>query len=267
MIKENKSAARTIDLLCLIQSRNAPLTLTEICDGLDIPKSSAFELVQTLTSKGFLEVDDERLKTYKLGLKLYQVGVSYLTGSDLHRIARPIMQQLADEHGATALLGMEDNGGLVYLDQVEPLTSVRTRTQLGSRAPMHSTGLGKALLAAYSDARIKQITGGEALLPQTEFSITRFDALMVELNHTRARGYSIDNRENDCDVISVSAAIYDWTHNATAALGFAALYAQTDENRIITLGKSITEAALTVSRKLGYVGTRLYEMDKDGKLV
>ncbi|TBL75732.1 IclR family transcriptional regulator [Paenibacillus thalictri] len=266
-MKENKSAARTIDLLVLIQSRNSSLTLTEICDGLSIPKSSAFELVQTLTNKGFLEVEDERLKTYKLGLKLYQVGVSYLTGSDLHRIARPIMAELAEQTGTTAFLAMEDKGELVYLDQAEPSTSVRTATKLGSRAPMHTTGLGKALLAAYSEQEVLRITGGGDLSGQTAYSITGYSQLEADIELTRSRGYAVDLRESDIDIAGVSSAVYDWKHNAIAALGVATLHSQMDDERIDALGKRVSEEALRISRKLGYVGTRLYEIYKDDKLV
>ncbi len=77
--KLNKSAERVVDLLVLLSNSSSSLTLNEICKTLGLPKSSAFELVQTLLYKNFIELDDPRLKTYRLGIGAFETGIAYLS--------------------------------------------------------------------------------------------------------------------------------------------------------------------------------------------
>ena len=254
----NKSAERVVDVLGFIAEREKSCTIADISSGLGIPKSSAFELLYTLVEKEFLAVDNPDIKSFRLGLKLFEVGAAYLSKTDLHREARELLEKMAAISGETAFLAVEDRGEVVYLDKLEGHASVRTFAVLGSRNTMYRTGLGKALLAAYPKNRVKQITGGGLLETRTPYSISHYNELITELKITRQRGYAIDNRENEMDVFCVGAPVFDRLSKPIAAISIASLFSKVDKAREEELGNLVTETALAISHRLGFVGTRLY---------
>lgn len=253
----NKSASRVLDILDLISKGNKPFTMTEISQTLGLPKSSTFELVYTLLEKGFIDYADKELKTFKLGLKTFEVGASFLTKTDLHRVARPFLEELNAKTGETVFLAVEDQGEVVYLDKMEALSSVKTTANLGSRNPMYRTGLGKALLAAYLPERVKEIVGDGEFVTKTEYSIANYSQLLNELEQTRLRGYAIDNQENEPDIYCLAAPIYNGLNKPIAAVSIAGFSPRIKE-RQQELSKLLIETVLSISKRLGYLQNELY---------
>jgi DNA-binding IclR family transcriptional regulator len=254
----NKSAERVVDILGFVAQREKPCTMAEISAELRIPKSSAFEILYTLVEKEFLAIDNPDLKTFRLGLKLFEVGAAFLSKTNLHREARCFLEKMAACSGETVFLAVEDTGDVVYLDKIEGHASVRTFAVLGSRNSLYRTGLGKALLAAYPESRVRQLVGDGTLETRTPYSIPDYKNLLAELKATRERGYAIDNRENEMDVFCVAAPIFDQGGNPIAAISIASLFSKADQARQRELGTLVTETALAISSRLGFVGTRLY---------
>ncbi|MBH8593420.1 IclR family transcriptional regulator [Paenactinomyces guangxiensis] len=255
--KKNKSASRVMEILSLLSTEKRPLTLAEVSQMLNIPKSSAFEILYTMVDQGFLE-ENEKLKTFELGIKLYEIGASVLANTEMHQVVHPFLDEMSAKTGETAFLAIENQGELLYLDKAESLSSVRTTGTLGSRMPLYCTGLGKALLAAYSDDRVKEITGGGALVPKTPYTISHYDDLVRDLNLIRQRGYAIDNRENELEVFCVAAAIYDQFNKPIGAISIASLASKMNEDRLQKFSEIVVETALMISRRLGFLGKQLY---------
>jgi DNA-binding IclR family transcriptional regulator len=258
ILRSNKSAARTVDILVLIAAAKKPLTITEISSSLEIPKSSTFEILYTLVEKGFLEIDNEELKTFKLGVKIFEVGTAFLSKTDLHGAARPFIEDLMLKCGETVFMAVEDKGSIVYLDKAEGHTNVRTTCVIGARNLMHVTGLGKALLATYPVEKVREITGGGALIARTEMTITHFNDLVKDLEEIRKRGYSIDDREGVEDLYCLAAPIYNRLNRSVAAISVASLYSKMTDEKHEKIRKLITETALNISRRLGFIGDKLY---------
>jgi len=257
--RPNKSAARSAEILEFIAENERPVTLAEICKGLNIPKTSTFEIIYTLIDKRFLELADEKLKTFKLGLKAFQVGVSYLMNTNLHKEARPVLENLMAVTGHSILLGVESEGRIVYLDKFEsPSETVKFEAKLGSSNPLHCTGLGKALLAAYTNERVKELTGGGRLTPKTQFSIQSCEELVLDLDRIRKRGYSLDNKESEVNIACIAAPIYDHFNRAVAAISMRCLESLLDEEKISKLSPLVVDSAMLISRKLGFLKHRLY---------
>lgn len=257
-LKENKSVARVVDLLVLLAHSDAPLALNEICHTLTWPKSSAFELIQTLVKKGLLEVKDERLKTYGLSLLSFEIGSSYLSNLGVTDQARPYIQQLNKQIGSTVFLGIEDNGDVVYLDKAENHSFMKPTAKLGARRYLHTTGVGKALLAAYPEDKIKKILSKNPLFTKTEFSHTTLEEVLQDMREIKNRGYSIDNREDNTEMYCMGAAIYDQFGSPVASISVASLYNTMSEERKKFISTALTDTAMQISRKLGYIGSKLY---------
>lgn len=256
-MKINKSAARVMDILMILSKQNEPLSVSQLSRELGAPKSSTFEILSTMVDRGFLEFD-ENVKTYKPGIKLFEVGASYLNNTDLTKEARPYLESLVKRTGETAFLATESNGDIVYLDKVEAPSSIRTTATLGTRNPMYVTGLGKALLAAYSDEKVRELMANREFIQVTSNSIPDFPSLMKNLEEIRQRGYSIDNRENEEDVFCIAAPIWDYTNQPIAAMSIAGLVTRMSEDKAQEYAVYLTEAAMSLSKRLGFKQDRLF---------
>lgn len=256
--KQNRAASRALDILKLISENDESLTITKISQALDIPKSTTYELLYTLLEKRFLEMDNEKLKTFRLGLETFKIGSAFLNKADIYHESRSWLEKLMQACGETVFLAVQDSGELVYINKVEGNSLVRTTAILGSRKPMHCTGLGKALLAAYPCESVKNIVGEGALLTITKHTIKNYDDLMLDLEQIRKRGYSIDAMESQLDVSCVAVPVYDGESRPIAAISIASLSSRMNEDRITYLSNLVVDAALNISRRLGFSEGKLY---------
>ncbi|GAA4714763.1 IclR family transcriptional regulator [Brevibacillus fulvus] len=257
-IRLNKSAERVVDLLVLFAKCGTSLTLNEICTQLNLPKSSGFELVQTLLYKGFLEMDDPRLKTYRLGIGVFETGMAYLSNMEITQLARPVLQELNRQTGSTAFLGIEDKGKIVYLDKAESYSVMRPTAKLGSRRYMHTTGLGKALLAALPTEKVLTILSDGEIPARTPLSKVTLSEILQDLKEIRERGYSIDDREDNMEMYCIGSAIYDQWNQPVASISVASMYSSMTPERKEMIVKLVKEAALKLSVQLGFSGDCLY---------
>ncbi|MDR4949862.1 IclR family transcriptional regulator [Neobacillus cucumis] len=257
-IRINKSAERALDLLVLLAKADSALTLNEICIEMDMPKSSGFELVQTLLYKGFIEMDDSRLKTYRLGLAAFETGMAYQTNMEITQLARPFLLELNKQTGSTVFLGVEDKGKVVYLDKAENFSVMRPTAKLGSRRFLHTTGVGKALLAAMPDEKIEYLYSDGEISRKTPFSMVTMSDILLDMKGIRERGYSIDDREDNEEMYCMGSAIFDQANQPVGAISIASVYSSLTPERKEMVSKLITETALKLSNQLGYSGKKLY---------
>lgn len=255
----NKSVFRAVQILELISKNEKPLGISEISRLLDIPKSSTFDIIYTLVDTGFLEIEDERLKTFSIGGKMLSIGSTFLKKRDLIQTIRPYLEEMSKKTQDIAFLGVENNGEIIYIDKVESLSQgIKATATLGSTNPMSITGLGKSILATYPSEKVKEIVGDDPLIAKTEYSIDNFDDLIKELEDTRKRGYAIDIRESQEEICCVAAPINNYLEEPIAAISIASLAYKTNDKRQKELGKFIEQIALDISLKFGYIKDRLY---------
>lgn len=256
--KINKSAERTIDLLLLLTKSTRYLTLKDICQMLKLPKSSAFELVQTLVYKNIIELKDADKKTYGLSLLAFEIGCAVMQDMGISDTARPYIQELNRNTGATVFLGVEDKGNIVYIDKAENDSIIKPRAKLGSRRNLHTTGLGKALLYALDDQTIAEILGPEPYPSKTPYSHITKEAVLQDAEITRKRGYAIDDREDNLDMYCISAPIYNAQDKVCASISVANIYGTVNEGKENIISSLVIKTALLISRKLGSNRMTLY---------
>lgn len=243
----------------LLAASPKSLTQLEIGQALNIPKSSTYELIYTLLETGMVEFDSKELKTFRLGLKIFELGMSVLEKIDFHKMSRSFLEELSMKTGETVFMAVEEKGNIVYLDRIEKNSSITTSAGLGMRRPMYCTGLGKALLASYPVERVQEIWNkNTSKTAYTQTTIIDLDKLLDDLRETRERGYAIDNREMEDEIFCVAAPIYGRTEKPIAAISVASLYLKMDKDKIQFFGEMITEAALDISRRLGFRRSRLF---------
>lgn len=257
----NKSASRAIQLLEFLSGCEKAPTQQQISEYLHLPKSSTYELVYTLMDTGVVEYDNEDLKTFRLGIKVFEIGMSVLQRSGFHQIARPLLEKLSGETNEVVFLATENEGEVVYLDRVEKERNLaRFANTVGSRGPMYCTGLGKALLASYPADKVNEIW--QKYLPQhqayTDRTHTSLSSLHSDLQQIRLRGYAIDNAERADITYCVAAPVYDYSGQAVCAISISCMLPAMKSGDSEHYGSRINATALEISRQLGYRGKKLY---------
>lgn len=207
-----KSADRTVLLLEVLAASRDALTLTELQQRLEMPKSSLYMLLQTLVARGWLSCD-ARLGTYGIGVRALLVGTSYLDHDRVLQAAARVISELCGKIDETVHLARLDGCDVVYLASRESQHHLRVISRVGRRVPAHATSLGKALLATRSNAEV------DALLPDklatlTPNTVRSRRALHRQLDGFRTLGYAFEREENTPGLCCYAIAL---TH-ATPAL-------------------------------------------------
>lgn len=242
---------KTIKILKLLSNKK-DMTVTEISNELIIPKSSVYNIVKTLTEEDFTMLKDKKLKTYCLGLSVYQVGMSYLSQASMYPIVHNYLEKLMLEYNTTAFYAVERNNKIVYIDKLEPALSMRTTVPLGTTREMYSTALGKAILSTYPEERIlEKIDNGLLLKQKTKNTITNVSDLMEDILITRSRGYSVDNGEDRDNVFCIAAPIFNDKDKTAGAISISFLFYQRKDMDIIKVSEKILSTANEISRKIG----------------
>ncbi|MEU9029211.1 IclR family transcriptional regulator [Streptomyces sp. NPDC048383] len=189
-----KSAVRTVLLLEHFAARPGLHSLADIQNDLGLPKSSLYMLLRTLVSLGWVETDATGTR-YGIGVRALLVGSSYIDGDEVVAAARPSLDRLSDDTTETIHLARMDGTSVVYLATRQSQHYLRPFTRVGRRLPVHSTALGKALLATHTDEEVRRLLP-RRLEAVTQHTITDRERLVEELALVREQGYAVDREEN-----------------------------------------------------------------------
>jgi IclR family KDG regulon transcriptional repressor len=188
-----KSADRVLSLLEYLAEVKAA-SFGSIVRDLALPNSSAHQLLQTVLSRGFIELDD-RTRMFRLGFRLWEVAQSYAMAGNLADLAQPLMDELTAETKETVQLARLDGLENVYLAISESPHPMKLVSAVGMRLSSHATGLGKVLLSGLDDDELQRRLDGATLEQYTDRTITDPARLLAEVRRVRARGFGEDNEE------------------------------------------------------------------------
>ena len=249
-MKINRTTQRTVEILELIASTDRELTLSDIAKELSIPKTSAFDILETLVHSNMLYTKENGIKTYKIGVKAYSIGSNYSKTSLLLNASEPIIKDLAKVTDLTILIAKETSGEIVFTLKQEPQKKIIATPNIGDRLLLHTTSIGKSILAfSHKQDRLMEKID---FCAQTNKSITSKEDLVQEIEKIRAQGYATSNRENEDYTFSIGAPIFDHRGYVTAAIGTLGLYQESyDPTHDIAFVK---QAAAQISKLQGYKG-------------
>jgi DNA-binding IclR family transcriptional regulator len=188
-----KSADRALAILGAVADSGS-LRFNELVSLLNLPRSSAHALLQTLVDRGWLDLDTET-RRYTIGLKAWHVGQAYTGHGDLVAIAKPVMDALARDVGETVQLARLDGIENVYVAISESAQPMRLASTVGARLLAHATGIGKALLAQLPPDESRRMIRSVSLPRFTENTVTNPDELDALITQARNRGYALDDEE------------------------------------------------------------------------
>ncbi len=247
---KNQSLGRALLLLERLAESPGGMNLTDLSHQLGIPPATAHRLLSTFEEHDFVEQDPE-LGVWYVGLKAFTVGNAFVQRRDFVTDARPYMQALMERCGETVNLGVIDDGEVVFISQVESREVMRMIVRLGSRSPVHASGVGKALLAHLDENRVAAILERRGLGRFTERTIDNPAQLREELEAVRQRGYALDDEEHAVGLRCVAAPIFDENGLALAAISLSGPKARMVDDRLGELGVAIRQTADEITQALG----------------
>jgi DNA-binding IclR family transcriptional regulator len=250
---ESPSSAveRTIAILEAVAGRSSGLSNAEISRKLEIPKSSASYILRALQKHGYLRRDRDTGK-YRLGVKVLSLGRGALSGMDVREVALPIMRQLMTHTGMTSHLAILDGSEAVYVEKVDSGGFIKMNTWIGRRMEVHSTSVGKALVAYLPEPRVTAIIKERGLSRRTPKTITSAAKFLRDLERVRELGYSLDDEENTIGVRCIGAPIFNAAGEIEASLNVTGTTQQVNPHTLPRLADMVKEAARRVSVQLGY---------------
>lgn len=248
----NRTVLRSAQMMKFVAKNKDGVTLQNIAEYLDVPKSSAFVILQTLVELNFIVPSRYNEKKYRLGLEAFTLGMQYVNDLDVVSQCSQQLDPLADKYGKTGFVGVLSERSIVYIHKYVADGVRLASCDLGSRKRAHITALGKVIMAHLEKEAIEKLLAKIDFEPVTENSITSREKLEMELADAKTRGYSLDDRENDTMLSCCAAPIFDYTGKVIAAISLSDLYREGEDVEEIAL--ELKTAAEKISTQLGYFG-------------
>ncbi|PZO67304.1 MAG: IclR family transcriptional regulator [Paracoccus denitrificans] len=244
----SKVVDRALDALVALAAQDG-VTLTALAAALQLAPSTTHRLLASLASRRLAEVDDATGQ-WTVGPGAYRLGAAFLRKSPLAERAAPMLRQLAQTSGETAILAVADGDGALIVAQAEPASAARAALPQGTRLPMHTSAVGKALICHLPLARVEALLGSD-LPALTPASLTDQGALTADLATIRQVGAAFEAGETDPHVNSIAAPVFGGGGDPVAAVGLAGPAARLTQARMNQLGAELRQVADDLGRALG----------------
>jgi DNA-binding IclR family transcriptional regulator len=191
--------------LKLVAASPKPISVSEICTALDLPRSSASRLMASLRDSGLIE-QVPRSRQYVAGPLAWELGVQYRPlNFNLDAIAESLAH-ISLLTGLSTWLAVLDKREIILLRHHQGSTPILISVRLGQRLPAHTTAMGKALLSRLSDRTIKELYD-ETLPSLTGRSLQTRTELITELDEIRQTRLAYSRQEAFPGIVSVAGAI------------------------------------------------------------
>ncbi|MFG2088971.1 MULTISPECIES: IclR family transcriptional regulator [unclassified Spirillospora] len=235
-------AGKVMAILNAFAQGGVRLNLSEICRRSGLPLATGHRLVGELAEGGFLErVPDG---TYRIGTRLWRIGSQAPAVMGLRELALPHMEDLYEATHDNVQLGVLRDDHVLIVERLRGTRSVPVVTQVGAMLPLHTTGVGKVLLA-YAPPEVREKVLAGELARHAVRSITDPEELRRGLERVRRAGYALTRDEMTLGASSVGAPVRDGAGDVVAAMSLVAGTRGADLRRLLP---PLTTAVRALSR-------------------
>ncbi|MDP1672394.1 MAG: IclR family transcriptional regulator [Burkholderiales bacterium] len=236
-----------MQLLDVLSQHTMPATLKQLAFATQLHPSTAHRILGVMVDNRL--VDRIEPGTYRLGIRLVELGSLVKSRISVRQEALPYMQALHQQLGETVNLSVRRDDEVVYIERTaEGNTMMRVVQIIGARAPLHITAVGKIFLAADTPQRVAEYAKRSGLPRFTDQTLTELARLNRELDEIRSRHYAYDNEEAERGVCCVGAGILNDEAQLVAGLSVSAPTERFKKN----WAEAVRQAAERISRALGY---------------
>ena len=251
MKSEQKNPIQVIDrmarLLEVLAQHPEPLGLKQIAQHTGLHPSTAHRILSAMSADRL--VDRVEPGSYRLGMRLLELGNLVKSRISVRELALPVMRELHAQTGETVNLSVRHDDEIVYVERTSSgRSAMRVVHVIGTRAPLHVTAAGKLFLLEEGTARLREYAKRTRLAGHTKNALTTVAALERDLERIEEQGFATDNEEAEVGVRCVAAAVRDDAGTLVAALSLS-----TPADRMKSQwGPLVKETAERISRHIGH---------------
>lgn len=249
-IKSLDRAMEVFEFLSEAQGKSLAMISSEMGQS----AATVYRILVTLEGRGLVEFDPNEQLWY-IGAQAFVIGARFLRRTSLVDRARPILRKLMEETDETANLGIEREGAVLFISQVETHATIRAFFPPGTLSPMHASGIGKALLAQMDEDRLDRILAAQRFERFTKYTLTDLGHLRENLIEVREVGYSVDDEEKNLGMRCIAAPVFDVSDEAVAGISVSGPISRVGEGDVSHLSRAVKDAAQALSLAIGGKGT------------
>lgn len=225
--------------------------ITELSQRVMMSKSTVYRFLQTMKTLGYVSQEGESEK-YALTLKLFELGAKALQNVDLIRSADIQMREISRLTKETIHLGALEEDSIVYIHKIDSLYNLRMYSRIGRRNPLHTTAIGKVLLAWRDRSEVADLLKDVEFRASTEHTILSVDALLKVLEQVKAQGFGEDNEEQEIGLRCIAVPVFDRFGVVIAGLSISFPTIRFSEERKVEYVEMLHRAGRTLSSQMGY---------------
>jgi len=240
---------KALGLLVLLGDEPRGASAAELSRRAELPFSTTYRLLGSLTRDGFVDYEPDG-RRYHLGLRIFQLGQRVSNHHGFAGTALPILRRVTEETGEATILSVRDGNHHLTVNKVDGPQTFRVTSDPGHLGALHTTSVGKALVAFADDTTRGQLLDGLELEPLTEFSITDREAFRAEIELVRQRGYAVMDEENELGMRAVAVPVFNSQGHAFASLATAVPVFRMSVEALVALVPLLQSAAAELSARL-----------------
>lgn len=247
-----QSVDRALSILETLAEDDEGYRLSDLAIRTGLSASTVHRLLATLESRRFVQFDRAESK-WHVGSRAFTVGASFARRRNFSTQAIPYLRKLRDLTRETANLAVVDDEFIIVLTRMESREIMRSLTQVGGRVAMVTSGVGKAVLATYSDEDVGAVIRHHGMPRLTEKSIVRPSDLFKELEKIRKQGFALDDEEACMGLRCIAAVVYNDCAEPLAAISVSGMTSRLTDDRLPEVGQIVRDVAGELTLALGGV--------------
>ncbi|MGJ5011912.1 IclR family transcriptional regulator domain-containing protein [Bradyrhizobium oligotrophicum] len=255
-----QSVGRALQILEILAEDDEGYRLSDLAIRAGLSTSTVHRLLTTLEKRRFVQFDRMESK-WHVGAQSFAVGATFTRRRNFVALAIPYLRRLRDQSRETANLAVVDDESLMVLLRLDSREIMRSLTKVGGRLAMVASGMGKAVLATYSDDDVNGIIHRQGMPRLTEKSIIRASDLFRELATIRRQGYAVDDEEARLGLRCIAAVVHDSCREPLAAISVSGLASRLTEERVPVVGAMVRDIAAELTAALGGLARTAVEAD------
>ena len=240
---------KALGLLVLLGDEPRGASAAELSRRAELPFSTTYRLLGSLTRDGFVDYEADG-RRYHLGLRVFQLGQRVSNHHGFAGTALPILRRVTEETGEATILSVRDGKHHLTVNKVDGPQTFRVTSDPGHLGALHTTSVGKALVAFADDATRQQLVEELELEALTDLSITDRDAFRAEIELVRKRGYATMDEENELGMRAVAVPVFNSQGHAFASLATAVPVFRMRMDALVALVPLLQSAAAELSARL-----------------
>ena len=247
----NESVIRAFAIIEYLAESDEWVGLSSLARDLDLVPSTAYRFLSSLKDLGYVQQHPTNSR-YQLTLKFAWVASRVIEHTKLLQIARSWMDRLTAISNETTHLAVLEGQEIVYIDKVDNEQAMQMRSRIGTRAHIHSSAVGKSILAFLPEGEQERLLEEIQLIPLTKNTITDRAKFAATLDGIRRRGYSIDDEENEVGIRCVGVPVFDHAGRVAGTVSISGWTISMTKERLPQLGSLLQDACKQISKELGF---------------